>query len=347
MHGGSDVGRALVAAVNHVVFVGSVGVGRAVAAAAAARGVGCTLELGGKDPAIVLGGASMDKAVRGVARGAFYNGGQLCVGIERCYVLAPVFDAFVEALVAHVGAHVRAGYAAPPAAGTPPGGSDSAAPTYTYGPVIAAGHLDSVHAAVTEAVAAGATVRTGGAPSACGRFYPPTVVTFPSLEAAAGTRLLTEETFGPVLPVIPVPDVDTAVRAANGTRFGLGAYVWCPDQRAGEAIARRLVAGGVSVNEVLLHPALPGVPFGGVRASGVGRVGGKEGFVSLTVTQTVIVGGGGTAAQEALADSIAAKRALLRVAYGPRWEGVRVLWEALRAALGRLWGGGKVEGKRD
>jgi len=343
VYGAAAVGRALTSTVDHVVFVGSVGVGRAVASAAAARGVGCTLELGGKDPAIVLGGggaAGMAAAARGIAHGAYYNAGQLCIGIERCFVLAPTFDAFVAALVAHVEKHVTAGWV-PPGGAAPPGGS------YTYGPAIVRGQLDHVAAVVGEAVAAGATVLTGGRPSACGRFYEPTVVTFPSLAAASGTRLMEEETFGPVLPVVPVPDVDAAVAAANGTPFGLNASVWTPDLRAGEAVARRLYAGGVLVNETMLTGVVPSLPFGGVGASGMGRVGGKEGFLSLTTPQVVIVGHGPSAVEWRSGTSLAARWGMVRALFGRRWSGVAVVREAVAAAVAAAWRWWKGGDKKD
>lgn len=312
----------------------------------AARGKGVTLELGGKDPAVVVDTepAAVTAAAAGVARGVFYNGGQMCVAIERCYVLAPAFDTFVSALVQYVQTHVKAGYAPPPAAGAPP---PTGADAFTYGPAIGPGQLDHIDRTVAAAVAAGATLHTGGRRTPDGRCYEPTVLSFPSVAAAAGLDLMTAETFGPVVPVFPVADEDAAVAAANDSPFGLGAYVWCRDTARAAAIGRRLRCGGVVTNETVLQVALPVLPFGGVGASGLGRVGGREGFLELTTTQTLVVGRGQTAAEAAALASYGVKRAALRALYGGRGAALGVAWEALRAgwaSLLRWLGGGKAAG---
>lgn len=270
--------------------------------------------------------------------------GQMCVGIERCYVLAPAFDAFVEALVDYVKTHVKAGYAPPPAPGAH--GPD----LFSYGPAIGPGQLEHVDAVVAGAITAGATLHTGGRRTPDGRCYEPTVLTFPSVEAAKDLKLLTQETFGPVLPVIPVPDVDAAVAAANDSPFGLGAYVWCKDVARAEAIGRRLHCGGVVTNETVLQVALPGLPFGGVGVSGLGRLGGREGFLGLTTTQTVVVGRGQSSAELSVLSSYRVKWGFLRAMYGGRGAAVGVMWETLRhgwAALQRWWRGGRAERKAD
>lgn len=270
----------------------------------------------------------------------------MCVGIERCYVLAPAFDAFVEALVDYVRTRVKAGYVPPPAPGAHPGGPDA----FTYGPAIGPGQLSHVDAVVAEATAAGATLHTGGRRTPDGRCYEPTVLTFPSVEAAKDLKLMTQETFGPVLPVIPVPDVDAAVAAANDSPFGLGAYVWCKDLARAEAIGRRLHCGGVVTNESVLQAVLPGIPFGGVGVSGLGRLGGLEGFLGLTTTQTVVVGRGQTSAEVSGLALYSVKWGLLRAMYGGRRAAVGVMWETLRhgfASLQRWWQGGRAEGKAD
>ncbi|GAB0490044.1 hypothetical protein MMPV_001274 [Pyropia vietnamensis] len=348
VHGGAAVGRALTDTVDHAVFVGSVRVGRAVAAAMAARGKGATLELGGKDPALVVDtdAAAIASAAAGVARGAFYNGGQMCVGIERCYVVAPAFDAFVDTLVKDVRTRVKAGHAPPPAPGAHPGGVDA----FTYGPAICHRQLVHIEAAVTEAIAAGATLHTGGRRTLDGRCYEPTVLTLPSVEAAKGLKLMAEETFGPVLPIIPVPDEDAAVAAANDSPFGLGAYVWCSDLVRAEAIGRRLRCGGVVTNETVLQAVISSVPFGGVGISGLGRVGGREGCLGMTTTNTVIVGRGQTSVEKAWLANYSVKWRLLRAMYGGRWAAVGAIWETIRhgwAVFRRWWRGERTKGKSD
>lgn len=268
------------------------------------------------------------------------------MGIERCYVVAPAFDAFVENLVNHVRTHVKAGYAPPPAPGAHPGGPDA----FTYGPAISHGQLVHVEAVVTEAIAAGATLHTGGCRTPDGRCYEPTVLTLPSVEAAKGLKLMAEETFGPVLPIIPVPDDDAAVAAANDSPFGLGGYVWCRDLARAEAIGRRLHCGGVVTNETVLQVVLPNLPFGGVGISGLGRVGGREGFLGLTTTSTVVVGRGQTSAEARWLASYDVKWGLLRAMYGGRGAAVGVIWEALRqgwVSLQRWWRRVRTGGKAD
>lgn len=324
LHGAGDVGAAMVDAArgspDHVLFIGSVTVGRKVAAAAGAGGVGCTLELGGKDCAIVCADADVPSAVQAIATGAFYHAGQCCIGVERAYVMDSVYDAFVYAIVKHVQEKVSYGYTPAPSAGV---GDDSHAGAkkadVTYGCATARSQLRTIQAHVDAAVAAGAKVLAGG--QADGIYYPPTVLAMPDGPAARTSAhlVLRDETFGPVLPIVRVPSAEAAVAAANDTAFGLGGYLFTRDAApggAGDRLARQLRTGGAVVNDVFLQAFHTGVPFGGTRSSGCGRTGGREGLLGFTTTQTIVSCAAGVAPDWAFRDSYAAKLGMLREVYG-------------------------------
>ncbi|GAB0498306.1 hypothetical protein MMPV_009647 [Pyropia vietnamensis] len=310
LYGGSEVGSAMVDAAvgkpDHVLFIGSGAVGRKVAMAAAAGGVGCTLELGGNDGAVVCADADIPAAVEAIAFGALYNSGQCCIGVERAYVVDDVYDEFVDAMVKHVKEKVSYGYTPAPGAGSGDGNTDSEHKDVTYGCAIVPSQLKAVQAQVDAAVAAGAKVLTGGQLE--GKCYPPTVLTLPdgpNTEAGSGgdattgattgadtaTPLLEKETFGPVLPIMRVPTPEAGVAAANATEFGLGGYIFTRDTKPGgmgDRLARQMETGGVVVNDTMLQFIHSGVPFGGRRSSGTGRTGGKEGLLEFTACQTII-----------------------------------------------------------
>ncbi|WP_437949621.1 aldehyde dehydrogenase family protein [Sorangium sp. So ce296] len=270
VQGGAEAGAALVAEVDHVVFVGGAAVGRAVARAAADRLIPAQIELGGKDAAIVLRDADLERAAHGVAWAGFVNAGQSCAGIERVYVEAEVFEAFVERLVA-VAERLRAG-------------DDGGAPgTVEIGPLVTEAQMARVEAHVRAAVAAGARVRCGGARR--GNFYLPTVLTGvdPSLD------LLREETFGPVLPVIAVPDAGAAVRAANESVYGLTGSVWTRDVARGEALARELRVGVATVNNHMFTGAAPQAVWTGRGRSGYGVQNGPEALRAMTRPRLIAV----------------------------------------------------------
>lgn len=323
LHGGGDVGAAMVDAArgspDHVLFIGSVSVGRKVAAAAGAGGVGCTLELGGKDCAIVCADADVPSAVQAVATGAFYHAGQCCIGVERAYVVDTAYDAFVEAMVKHVQQKVTYGYTPATSGGDGDDGQEDAKKAdVTYGCATARSQLRTIQAHVDAAVAAGAKVLTGG--QADGFFYPPTVLAMPegSATAASAHPVLCEETFGPVLPIVRVPSAEAAVAAANDTSFGLGGYIFTGDAApggAGDRLARQLQTGGVVLNDVFLQAFHTGVPFGGTRSSGRGRIGGREGLLGFTTTQTIVLCAAGGAPDWEFRDS-SAKLGMLREVFG-------------------------------
>ena len=270
VQGAGDVGRALVAgAVDKVFFTGSVASGRHVAAACASRLVPCALELGGSDPAIVLHDADLEHAARGIAWGRFVNAGQTCVAAKRVYVIDAVHDAFVRALEQQVRQlHLRAP-------------NDS---SWDVGPLITAGAVEPISRLREAAVAAGARVIQPAAPSVLAGAFPPTLL----LDVPAGAAVLTEETFGPLLPVVRVPDEAAAIAAANASPFGLSASVWSRSRRRARAVAARLHAGSVAINDVTLVAGMADVPHGGVKASGYGRAHGMAGLEECVRTKAVV-----------------------------------------------------------
>ncbi|MEU2512698.1 succinic semialdehyde dehydrogenase [Streptomyces syringium] len=268
---GPVVGPAVVAHADYVSFTGSTRTGREVAQGAAARLVGCSLELGGKNAMLVLCDADVEKAAAGAIRGCFSSAGQLCISIERLYVHESVADDFVRRFVARTKAmRLGTGLAY---------GAD-------MGSLVSGRQLDTVTRHVEEAVAKGATVLAGGRPrpDIGPLFYEPTV-----LEGVeAPMAVCAEETFGPVVSVYRFRDEDEAVALANDTPYGLNASVWTRDGRRGRAVAARLRAGTVNVNEA--YAAAYGSaqsPMGGMGDSGLGRRHGSEGILKYTEAQTV------------------------------------------------------------
>ncbi|MDQ4130186.1 MAG: aldehyde dehydrogenase family protein [Actinomycetota bacterium] len=256
VHGGGAVGQALVESTTaKIFFTGSVEVGRSVGVACAERMKGSVLELGGKDPAIVLSDASMANAVAGVIWGGFANAGQTCSGIERAYVSQGAADPFVARLVRGA-ERMKVG--------------DPMEWDTEVGPMVSADHLERVHDLVEDAVAAGATMHCGGpvrVAGLAGHFYAPTVLT----GVTAGMRIMREEVFGPVLPVCTVGSEEEAVGLANDSRFGLGASVWTLDRAKGERMASLLQSGMVWINDHSYSHGTHQAPWGGVKDSGLGR----------------------------------------------------------------------------
>ncbi len=224
VHGGGAVGQALVeSSVAKVFFTGSVEVGRGVGEACARRLKGAVLELGGKDPMLVLADADLRRTVAGALWGGFANAGQTCAGIERVYVAREVADRFVSELVAGARA-LRVG--------------DPLRWDTEVGPMTSGEQFETVRELVDDAVAAGATLHCGGPveiDGLSGPFYAPAVLTGVTHEM----RIMREEIFGPVLPVMEVGSDEEAVALANDSRFGLGASVWTRTARAASASRRR------------------------------------------------------------------------------------------------------------
>lgn len=236
LQGAAETGRALLSEVDAIVFTGSVPTGRKIAVAAAERFIPAFLELGGKDPAVVLAGSDLARAATSILRSALYNTGQVCYAIERVYVDASIHDAFVEELVRQVQGMRRSA-----AAGD--GGH--------YGPFIHAAQGDMVRAQLQDAVARGARVVTGGVvENVDGAVWlDPTIV----VDVDHSMDLMTQETFGPVVPVMRFASEDEAARLANDTIFGLSGAVFGPDTHTAGDFATRMEAGGVSINDTELQ----------------------------------------------------------------------------------------------
>jgi succinate-semialdehyde dehydrogenase/glutarate-semialdehyde dehydrogenase len=270
---GPVVGRAVVDGGDFVCFTGSTPVGREVAERCARRLVGCSLELGGKNPMIVLADADLDRAAEGAVRDCFSNAGQLCISMERIYVVETAHDEFVERFLRRVQA-MRLGA------------------ELDYGPdmgsLISAAQLQRVSAHVDDAVAKGADVLAGGRarPDLGPYFYEPTVLS----HVTEDMEVCRAETFGPVVSVRSVRDEDEGVALANDSVYGLNATVWTRDVPHGRRVAATIRTGTVSINET--YAAVWGAtrsPMGGVKDSGLGRRHGRDGILKYTEAQTVAV----------------------------------------------------------
>ena len=265
MVGDGAAGAALVnAAIDKLIFTGSVPTGKRIAQAAAARLLPVVLELGGKDPMLVLDDADVEIASRGAIWGAFVNAGQACLSVERCYVHRSIYRPFLEACVRHA-QQLRVG-----------NGMD---PEIDVGPMIHQRQLENVESQVEEARAQGARVLAGGKrlPEIGANYYAPTILA----DVTPEMRIMREETFGPVLPVMAFDSDDEAVRLANDSEYGLAASVWTRDRARGEALARRIRAGTVMVNDVVSCFGISEAPHGGVKASGMGRSHGRLGLEEM------------------------------------------------------------------
>lgn len=271
VQGAGATGAALTAsAIDKVFFTGSVATGRRVAMACAERLVPCSLELGGSDPAIVLEDADVRHAARGIAWGRFTNAGQTCVAPKRVFAVGAAYEPFLDAL----GAEVRSLRAGPASSG------DS-----HLGPLINPAQRSLIESQLADALGRGARVAARGeAPAGEGSWFPPTLLT----DVTPEMRVMREETFGPLLPVVRVRDADEAVARANESEFGLSASVWGRDAGRARAVAERIEAGTVAINDVTLVAGMADVPHGGVKASGSGRSHGSAGLLECVRTQTLI-----------------------------------------------------------
>jgi acyl-CoA reductase-like NAD-dependent aldehyde dehydrogenase len=270
--GRGDTGQALIDAVDMVMFTGSTATGKKVMARAAETLTPVSLELGGKDPMIVLADAELERAANAAVYYSMQNGGQTCISIERVYVESPVYDEFVAKVTDKVKA-LRQGEP------TGPGTVDVGAVTFPP-------QLDIVSRHVEDARQAGARIAAGGHGRADhGRYYEPTVL----LDVDHSMACMTEETFGPTLPIMRVSDAEEAIAKANDSRYGLAASVWTKDIARGEAIARRLEAGAVCVNDAQLNYVALELPMGGWKESGLGVRHGAAGIRKYTRQQAMLV----------------------------------------------------------
>jgi acyl-CoA reductase-like NAD-dependent aldehyde dehydrogenase len=267
-----ETGAALVDEVDMIMFTGSTATGKKVMERAARTLTPVSLELGGKDPMIVLADADVERAANSAVYYSMQNGGQTCISVERVYVESQIYDDFVRRVTDKVKALRQ---------GTPdgPGSVDVGAVTFPK-------QLDIIGSHVEGARAAGATVLTGGhATTGRGRFFQPTVL----VDVDHTMQCMTDETFGPTLPIMRVEDAEEALRLANDSPYGLAASVWTKDLARGEALARRVEAGVVCVNDVQVHYLALELPMGGWKASGLGSRHGAGGIRKYTRQQSLLV----------------------------------------------------------
>lgn len=270
--GRGDTGRALVDVVDMVQFTGSTKTGRQVGIRCAERLIPVSLELGGKDAMVVLSDAPLERTVRGAIWAGLFNSGQSCVSVERIYVEDSVYDEFTLRLVDEVN-KLRQGHDSP--------GSFSA----EIGALANEAQMAIVERHVADAVSRGARVLTGGKRAERGLFYPPTVL----VDVDHTMACMQEETFGPLLPIMRVSSEDEAISLANDTEYGLGASVWTTNKRRGERVAKRIEAGGVNVNNAMMHVFQFPLPMGGWKQSGLGhRMGGADGIRKYCRAQAVV-----------------------------------------------------------
>jgi acyl-CoA reductase-like NAD-dependent aldehyde dehydrogenase len=273
VQGGGEVGQALIdAGPDKIMFTGSVATGRRVAEACAKKLIPSVLELGGKDAMIVLADAHLEVAASAAVWGSYTNCGQVCLSVERLFVEKAVEEKFL-ALCVEKTKKLRLGP-----------GCDS---TSDVGPLIRPQHVQRMSGLVDDAVARGARLLCGGKPRADlgPNFFEPTVLAGMN----STMRLFQEETFGPILAVQAVKDSEEAVACANDSTFALAASVWTGDAKRGKAIAARLRAGAVMVNDAISYFGIAEAPHGGFGASGWGRTHGKAGLLEMVQTKYIDV----------------------------------------------------------
>jgi succinate-semialdehyde dehydrogenase/glutarate-semialdehyde dehydrogenase len=255
--GRGAAGAALIdAGIDYCVFTGSTATGKKVAAACGERLIPCTLELGGKAPAIVCADADIDRTARALVWGAFANQGQVCVSVERVYAHQAVHDELVQKIVAEV---------------------EKLRPSHDTGSMTWERQTEIVEERIQSAVAAGAKVRAGGQRRGVGLAFAPTVLT----DCRQDMEVMRKEVFGPVMPIMKVRDDGEALALANDSSLGLMGYVFTADKPKGKRLAEKLEAGTVMVNDCLLTYGVPETPWGGIKQSGIGVTHSDKGLREL------------------------------------------------------------------
>lgn len=268
--GDGATGEALVDCADMIAFTGSVETGKRVMRRAAERLIPISLELGGKDPMIVLKDADLDRAAGACVWGALMNSGQICTSIERVYVEAPVYQSFVDKVVARVRA-IRQG---------------ASETEVDIGCMTSEEQFKTVAAQVDEAVLRGARALTGGRrhPDLPGYYYEPTVL----VDVDHSMKVMTEETFGPIIPLVKVRDAEEALRLANDSRYGLSGSIFSRDRALAQRLAQELQSGSVSINDSLVPFIIADAPMGGRKDSGFGYRHGAEGIRKFCQQKTVV-----------------------------------------------------------
>ena len=271
VHGTGEAGGALIDHSDFIQFTGSDRTGRKVMARAAETLTPVSLELGGKDPMIVLSDADLDRAANAAAWGGMFNSGQVCLSVERIYVEDPVYDEFVAKLTKEV-AGLRQG-------------ADGRTPSMEVGAMTSPNQTAVVEDQVEDALASGARALVGGKKvEGPGDYFEPTVL----VDVDHSMKVMRDETFGPVVGVMKVRDAEEALRLANDTRYGLAASVFGERSRA-ERVARRIEAGAVNVNDVIVNYAAMDVPMGGWKESGIGFRHGEYGIKKYCRPESIVI----------------------------------------------------------
>jgi acyl-CoA reductase-like NAD-dependent aldehyde dehydrogenase len=271
--GHGETGAALIDEVDGIMFTGSTETGKKVMERAARTLTQVSLELGGKDPMVVLRDADLERAANAAVYYAMSNGGQICQAVERVYVEEPVYDQFVNKVVENARALRQ--------------GRPGAAGSVDVGAVTFEPQLDIIDRHVRDARDKGAKVLVGGKPQGDGggRFYEPTVL----VDVDHSMAIMTEETFGPTLPIMKVRDADEAMELANDSRYGLNSSVWTRDLEKGEELAARIKAGSTCVNDCMINYAAQEMPFGGWGDSGLGVRHSAQGIRKYCKTHSILV----------------------------------------------------------
>ena len=272
VYGDGSVGAALVnSRPDFIYLTGSPETGKKVLKAAADYIIPVAAELGGKDALIVLEDADLRQAARWALWGACYNAGQTCMAVERVYVVQEVYDEFLRYALEEAKS-LRMGY------------SEAIDSPYHIGPISDPRQMEIIERHLSDAIKLGARVLSGGKRE--GNYFEPTVL----VDIDQSMAIMQEETFGPVMPVIKVRDVEEAIRLANDSRYGLSASIWTSDIERAKRVASRVEAGSVMINDAIAQFALPMLPFGGMKDSGFGRTHGKEGLLVFTRSKSYVFG---------------------------------------------------------
>ncbi|MBK8986817.1 MAG: aldehyde dehydrogenase family protein [Chloroflexi bacterium] len=273
LHGDGSVGAQIVAARPDLIFLtGSTATGHIIAQAAAKTLTPFIYELGGKDPMVVFASADIQAAAKWGTWGALYNTGQTCMGIERMYVQAAAYDEFVTAVLAEA-RQVKIGY------------THDTDNHFNMGPLTFERQVNIVTAQLDDALAKGARILTGG--KLDGLFMEPTIL----VDVDHSMKVMREETFGPIMPIMKFNDESEAIWLANDCDYGLSAAVWSGDMRQAKRVAHRLDVGSVVINDAIVHYPVSLLPFGGVKLSGNARTHGKEEVMQFTQMRSYAIGG--------------------------------------------------------